>query len=132
MAKGYKGPGMGRPKLLDNDSDTIQSFEALMGIPFVTAEAVAGVFKCSENTLVRWVKANYKTTFEALKQQKQSNIKLKLAGKQYELAMKGNVSLLIWLGKQWLGQSDKQEQTVTTNQPIMMAYDPNNIKPPSE
>jgi len=28
--------------------------------------------------------------------------------------MKGSVPLLIWLGKQWLGQTDKQQQDVTT------------------
>jgi len=28
---------------------------------------------------------------------------------QYEKAMKGNITMLIWLGKQWLGQTDKQD-----------------------
>ncbi len=35
--------------------------------------------------------------------------KASLRRKQYEIAMSGNTTMLIWLGKQALGQSDKQE-----------------------
>jgi hypothetical protein len=35
--------------------------------------------------------------------------KIRLRKKQIEVALKGNVSMLIWLGKQMLGQTDKQE-----------------------
>lgn len=34
-------------------------------------------------------------------------MKVNLFAKQYEIAMEGNVTLLIWLGKQYLGQTDK-------------------------
>jgi Helix-turn-helix domain of resolvase len=34
-----------------------------------------------------------------------------LQRRQYEVAMSGCASLLIWLGKQWLGQTDKIVQT---------------------
>lgn len=34
-----------------------------------------------------------------------------LRRKQYQLAMKGNATMLIWLGKQLLGQSDKVEHS---------------------
>jgi len=33
-----------------------------------------------------------------------------LKRKQYEMAMSGNVTMLIWLGKQHLGQTDKREE----------------------
>jgi hypothetical protein len=106
-------PKMGRPKLLDNDEKTMQQFEALMGIPFVTCESICHFFKVSESTLVRWIKDTYDgTTFDDLKEQKKNNLKLNLAGKQYETAMKGNVVMQIWLGKNWLGQTDKQETTI--------------------
>jgi len=36
-------------------------------------------------------------------------MRIKLAQKQYEVAMSGNVTMLIWLGKQYLSQSEKQE-----------------------
>ena len=37
----------------------------------------------------------------------------KLRAKQYELAIAGNVTMLIWLGKQWLGQTDKNDLAVS-------------------
>jgi len=37
------------------------------------------------------------------------NLQMSLRRKQIEVALKGNVSMLIWLGKQMLGQMDKQE-----------------------
>ena len=104
----------GRPKLLANDEQTISQFEAIMGIPFVTCDAICHFFKVSESTLVRWIRENYEgSSFDDLRSQKQQNLKLKLAGKQYETAMKGNVVMQIWLGKNWLGQTDKQETTLT-------------------
>jgi hypothetical protein len=71
---------------------------------------VSDVLKVSISTLVRWMKKTYGVTFDEFKKQKQEGMKLKLSGKQYETAMKGNPAMLIWLGKQWLGQSDKVEQ----------------------
>lgn len=36
-----------------------------------------------------------------------------LQAKQFKDAMKGNATLLIWLGKQWLNQTDKSESKIT-------------------
>jgi hypothetical protein len=36
-------------------------------------------------------------------------MRINLLKKQYDVAMAGNVSMLIWLGKNILGQSDKVE-----------------------
>jgi ParB-like chromosome segregation protein Spo0J len=109
MAKGFKGPGMGRPPI-EWSEEKIALFHNLMGIPFVTEEAICDILKVSDSSLTRWLKKTYRVTFEELKKQKHSGMKLKLAGKQYELAMKGNPAMLVWLGKQWLHQSDKIEQ----------------------
>lgn len=96
---------MGRPKAeIDRGA-----FEALMDLPFITCEAAAGVFGVCKETIVRFVKREYQVTFAELKEQKKENIKTKLAAKQYQIAMKGNVSMLIWLGKQYLEQKDKSE-----------------------
>ena len=35
--------------------------------------------------------------------------KIELRKKQWEIAMDGNVKMLIWLGKQYLGQSESPE-----------------------
>lgn len=39
----------------------------------------------------------------------QAELKISLRTKQVQLALAGNVTMLIWLGKQMLGQKDKQE-----------------------
>ena len=41
------------------------------------------------------------------------NGKIRLRQYQWASAKKGNVAMLIWLGKQILGQSDKQDITVS-------------------
>ena len=42
--------------------------------------------------------------------------KKKLQDKQWEVAMEGNVQMLIWLGKQYLGQQN--EPPMDTSRPI--------------
>ena len=97
---------MGRPRI-EWDHGKVELFNALMGIPFATEETVADCLKVSRCSLQRFVKEKYNTTFETIKLEKRQGLHLKLAGKQYEVAMKGSVPMLIWLGKQWLGQRDK-------------------------
>ena len=97
---------MGRPRI-EWDQGRIELFNALMGIPFATEETVADCLKVSRCSLQRFIREKYDTTFETIKLEKKQGLHLKLAGKQYEVAMKGSVPMLIWLGKQWLGQRDK-------------------------
>ena len=47
-----------------------------------------------------------------------SNLKKSLRRKQVEMALNGNVTMLIWIGKQYLGQADKQETKDTTDTDI--------------
>jgi hypothetical protein len=49
-----------------------------------------------------------------------SACKMSLRRKQLAVARKGNPALLIWLGKQMLGQKDKQEITGDEGGPIVM------------
>ena len=46
-----------------------------------------------------------------------------LRRKQYEMAMAGNVTALIWLGKNLLDQSDKQELTGKGGEPLFAPVD---------
>jgi hypothetical protein len=50
--------------------------------------------------------------FAEYKRKRQEPMRINLLKKQYDVAMSGNVSMLIWLGKQHLGQSDKAENTI--------------------
>lgn len=68
---------------------------------FCTDEQIATIVGCSPDTLSR--------RFAEIIQKGRESAKHNIRRKQYEVAMSGNVSMLIWLGKQYLGQSDKQE-----------------------
>lgn len=47
--------------------------------------------------------------FSEYLEQKKGYGKALLAGKQLEVAMSGNVAMLIWLGKQWLDQKEPKQ-----------------------
>ncbi len=53
----------------------------------------------------------------------------KLRERQIDIAMNGSVPLLIWLGKQYLGQRDKAEQTIREEVVTIEELPP---KPPSD
>lgn len=68
----------------------------------------------SEKTLKKRIEEHYNIGFSQLKDQKRDEVRNNLRLKQYEIAMKGNVSMLIWLGKNELGQTDKNETELTS------------------
>lgn len=63
----------------------------------------------SEDTIDRRIKEEHGKNFSEYREAKKSKMRMKLRQKQFEMALKGNVPLLIWLGKNELGQSDKNE-----------------------
>ncbi|MGD8305724.1 MAG: hypothetical protein PVF17_03640 [Ignavibacteria bacterium] len=52
-----------------------------------------------------------KRKFENFLTKGRANLKQRLKKKQIQVAMSGNVSMLIWLGKQYLDQSEKVVET---------------------
>jgi hypothetical protein len=79
---------------------------------------IAGILGISPETLYRHCQKDYKIGFDAYSAQKKSEGKEILRAKQYDTAVgdskksiPGNVSMQIWLGKQYLGQRDKSELT---------------------
>ena len=68
---------------------------------------IAEVYKVSEGTI--------RKGFSEFLTKGRLNVKIKLLRKQLEVAMKGNVSMLIWLGKNKLGQTDKVEESGEIN-----------------
>ena len=63
------------------------------------------------DTLERRCRTDNKVTFSAFSQQKRMSGDNLLRAAQYKAAMEGNTTMLVWLGKQRLGQSDKNELT---------------------
>jgi hypothetical protein len=61
------------------------------------------------SALDRKIQDKFHCTFEEYKEKKRGLIYRNLFKKQYEVAMTGNVSMLIWLGKQYLNQSEKSQ-----------------------
>ena len=63
--------------------------------------------KAAREVIERRVKERYGMTFTEFKEQKKEPVRLKLRQKQLDTAFSGNVTMMIWLGKQILGQSEK-------------------------
>ena len=76
-------------------------FKKLCGI-FCTLEEIAGMFDCSEDTIERWCKRTYGETLG----------KISLRRSQFRLAEK-SAAMAIFLGKNYLGQTDRTEQIVS-------------------
>lgn len=71
--------------------------------------SIATALGISTDTLYTRSKIDNKLDFSAFSQQKKAEGADLLRRKQFELALGGNVSMLIWLGKNRLGQAEKQE-----------------------
>jgi hypothetical protein len=101
---------MARPRIeIDWDQ-----FDKLCAIQ-ATLTDIAAWFSCSVDTIERAVKREQKMSFAEYFAIKRGRGKIGLRRKQYEVAMAGNVPMLIWLGKQYLDQSEKQQAEVNQN-----------------
>lgn len=83
-----------------------------------TLDDIAGFFDCSVDTIENWCKKTYRETFSDIFKKKASIGRVSLRRKQFEVAMSGSVPMLIWLGKQQLGQRDTFPDE-ETKQPII-------------
>jgi hypothetical protein len=87
---------MARPKLKIDD----EQVRKLAAINCTNVE-MASVLGCDVRTLER--------RFAATIKDGRAHGVMSLKRKQYEVAMNGNIAMLIWLGKQLMGQTDKHE-----------------------
>lgn len=88
----------GRPKK-PLDYEAIQRLAEIC----CTQEEIAYISGVSVDTLQR------DEEFNRVYQKGLSTAKTSLRRKQWEMALAGNVTMLVWLGKQYLGQSEKVE-----------------------
>ncbi len=86
-------------------------FKKLCGI-FCTKEEIAGIFECSEDTIERWCKRTYGLKFAEVYKRESAKGKMSLRRNQFKLAEK-SAAMAIFLGKNYLGQTDRFEQIVT-------------------
>lgn len=120
---GKPGPKTGR-KAKEFDWNFVISL-AMRGAPciFIAERMLAGknitpetygerykqALEAMRKRIVRNIKIVYGTDYVQFSQQKMEAKRMKLHELQWKAAEAGNVSMLIWLGKQLLGQSEKTE-----------------------
>jgi hypothetical protein len=100
-AVGNKG---GRPR---KEIDKRQ-FESLCKIQCTLAET-CGVLDVDDKTLSKWCKEEYGLSFSGVADLKRDAGRASLRRMQFKAAEKGNTAMLIFLGKNYLGQSDKHD-----------------------
>ena len=105
----------GRPKTkIDwEEFDKLCEFQA-------TLEEIACWFDCSVDTIERAVEREKGMNFAEYFAIKREKGKVSLRRRQHQVALKGNATMLIWLGKQHLGQSDKKEVTGKGGGPLQV------------
>ncbi len=102
-------PGRRGPKLKGpTTEDDFEVFESLCRIQ-CTLHEIAAFFKCDPDTLEKRVKQYYGEKFSVVFRVFRKGGLVSLRRVQYEKAIAGNVTLLIWLGKQYLGQREEPD-----------------------
>lgn len=87
----------------------------IMAMKGLTQEDISAVLGCSADTIYR----NYAGAFAIGRQKCMSSLRRK----QFEMAMKGDRTMLVWLGKNLLGQKDRHELTGKDDSPLMPEVD---------
>ena len=100
---------VGRPKK-ELDTDMIERLASI----FCTNEEISTIVGCHSDTLA--------DNFSEYLKKGRDKGKMSLRRMQWEKAQTGNTTMLIWLGKQMLGQKDKIE-TSENNEPLPWSYD---------
>lgn len=98
---------MARPKTEINKN----VFENLCGLQ-CTQQEIADAFDTSPDTVARWCKRTYGKGFAEVFSQKRGKGCISLRRTQWKLAEK-NATMAIFLGKQYLGQRDNVDVTVS-------------------
>ena len=98
---------MARPRInIEKDQ-----FEKLCSIQ-CTLDEISGFFNCSEDTIERWCVREYGEGFAEIYAKKRGLGKVSLRRSQFRMA-ETNPTMAIWLGKQYLGQTDRQEVAIS-------------------
>lgn len=95
---------VGRPRL-DFDLDQVHELGKIQ----CTVSELAAVLGCSKRVADDRLATDerFRTAFQSGKECGKESLRRK----QFQVAMSGNVSMLIWLGKQHLDQKDRQDVT---------------------
>lgn len=89
-----------------------------------TRDEIADFFDVSADTIERRCAEWGFETFAAFFKTYAAEGKSSLRREQYKLAMKGNATMLIWLGKQYLGQRDQIDHSTKGGMEFTLNYTP--------
>lgn len=118
----------GRPQEFFTDPETNAKEGEIFGRFKATWETMADYYGCSIKTIERELKKEDSAFCRAYKKS-YSDLKMKLSEKQIHVALEEkSVPMLIWLGKQHLGQKDKQEVDNTSKGEQIQFYIPANAR----
>lgn len=84
-----------------------------------TGEEIAGAVGCSYDTLERACKREQEMSFAEYSEQKRAEGRASLRRNQWKAAEAGNPTMLVWLGKQMLGQTDVMRTDHTSSDGTM-------------
>jgi hypothetical protein len=107
---GIGDPQGGRPPFELSDSD----FDKLISMIRIqcTQVEICGIFGVTDKTLNEALKKRGEPGFSELYKKHQDEGKASLRRAQWQAAQNGNPTMLVWLGKQMLGQRDKHDLDV--------------------
>ena len=100
--------GRGRPKAVINWDEVDKYLQAQCD-----GAKIASLLGIHPNTLYLACEEKYKINFSEYSAQKRGEGKELLRARQFKAAMDGDKTMLIWLGKQYLGQREKSDSAIT-------------------
>lgn len=98
-----------RKRLSDKEWDSVK----YMCMIHCTGEEIAGVMQMDYDTLNKNCKEKFKIPISEYIKQHNTRGKMSLRRMQWKAAEDGNITMMIWLGKQWLGQKENLDMNVT-------------------
>ncbi len=116
MGKGDPEGGRPRKELTDELFETLVSLCQIM----CTQDEICNVIDMDHKTLDARLKERNEGGFSQFYKKNISDGKSSLRRAQYNNAMGGNATMQVWLGKQYLDQSDKLQHTGADGGPLKM------------
>ena len=106
-----KSRRMGRPPTAQEAIDKKELAKIMAFYP--SQKDVMDWFGVSESSLERFIETHFKMSFESLRDKSFVRTRVGIKRMQIQKAMSGDNTMLIWCGKQYLGQSEKNENVIS-------------------
>lgn len=101
-----------RKRLTDKEWDSVK----YMCMIHCTGEEIAGVMQMDYDTLNKNCKEKWGIPISEYIKNNNSNGKMSLRRMQWKAAENGSTTMQIWLGKQWLGQRENIDMSITSDE----------------